>query len=253
MKSSLLKIAIVWIALLPAVGRAGSFQVIPIRLFVGARATSTALTVTNLGDDKTTVQLQARAWTQDAEGRDVYAPTKDLLFFPKMFTMQKEQEMIVRISYQGDPSRDRERTYRLFVEELPMSDTAGNTVQMPLRLGIPVFMKASGESERGAIEKIETVAGILQVKVKNTGNRHLMVKNIQATGIDSTGAPVFDENASGWYVLPGASRVFSLNLPEEHCRKAIAAKITLTTDGVRLQSDSVLNPGQCAGLKANAQ
>ena len=50
----------------------------------------------NEGDEKIEVQMGASEWTQDAEGKDRYTETNDLVFFPKIMTIESKEERILR-------------------------------------------------------------------------------------------------------------------------------------------------------------
>src|SRR3989304_460901 len=82
--------------LLPGVARAGEWRVTPIRLVFDRGEKSGVVTVSNEGDEKIELQMSASEWTQDAEGKDRYAETNDLVFFPKIMTIESKQERILR-------------------------------------------------------------------------------------------------------------------------------------------------------------
>src|SRR3972149_373030 len=82
--------------ILPSLARAGEWRVTPIRLVFDRGAKSGVVTVSNGGDEKIEVQMSASEWTQDAEGKDRYAETNDLVFFPTIMTIESKQERILR-------------------------------------------------------------------------------------------------------------------------------------------------------------
>ena len=67
----------------------------------------------NEGEESVTVQLEAMEWSQDANGVDQYFTTKDLVIFPKIVSLVKAEDRIIRLGYQGRPAIARERTYRI--------------------------------------------------------------------------------------------------------------------------------------------
>ena len=56
----------------------------------------------NEGEDKITVQLNAKSWDQDDQGTDNYSETRDIVFFPKILEVEPATERIIRIGYQGE-------------------------------------------------------------------------------------------------------------------------------------------------------
>src|SRR5271169_3390931 len=69
---------------------AGLFGITPIRVDLDRENRTGSFTVTNDDPDKA-LQMQAKLmeWTQDAEGKDIYAPSNDLVFFPQIFSVEK--------------------------------------------------------------------------------------------------------------------------------------------------------------------
>src|SRR3989304_2850182 len=82
--------------LLPGIARAGEWRGTPLPLVFGRGGQSGRVTASNEGDEKIELQISASVWTQDAEGKDRYAETNDLVFFPKIMTIESKQERILR-------------------------------------------------------------------------------------------------------------------------------------------------------------
>ena len=76
---------------------AGEFSVNPIRLELGAIAKSGVIGVRNEGKTKLSFQLQSMEWTQDATGKDLYADSSDLVFFPKIMSVEPGEEGLIRV------------------------------------------------------------------------------------------------------------------------------------------------------------
>src|SRR5512141_2213007 len=111
-------IALIYTILIPALADAGEWRVTPIRLDLGREAKTGVLTVANDGDDKLQVQMNAMEWTQDANGKDVYTETKDIIVFPKIMILNGKEEKILRAGIKM-PAATKEKTYRLFIQEIP--------------------------------------------------------------------------------------------------------------------------------------
>jgi fimbrial chaperone protein len=183
--------------------------------------------VTNEGGEKVTVQLDAREWRQDESGEDVYEETRDIVFFPKMADIDKGEERIVRVGYQGQRALSREKTYRLFLQELPVTRPGELALKFALRMGIPIFIKPQKETMEWTIGGVGLSEGSLTVRVKNSGNSHFIVSKISAIGLDDSGKAVFSREMRGWYALAGASKPFAMPVSREECLRTKAIKVGL--------------------------
>lgn len=209
---------------LAAPAHGGTFRVTPVKVYLEPRANSASVTVTNDGTEAVTVQIEARRWTQGgANGDDVYTPTDEILFFPKMATLPPGAERVIRVGLRG-PRETRERTFRLFVRELPVQAPGETTVKLALNLGIPIFVKPQKELVEWELEAASLSEERLRILVRNKGNTHVAVARLVANGIGDQGE-VFVREVGGWYALAGGARRFVVVIPVEDCRKARAIRI----------------------------
>ena len=127
---------------LPALhsAEAGTFKVIPIKIYFEDNQKTQTLTLRNEGDEPETLQFETMEWSQDAQGQDTYVPTKAIVLFPKIVTVAAHSDILIRLGYQGPPATNQERTYRIYMTELPVSKPGQATLQMTMRLGVPVFI-----------------------------------------------------------------------------------------------------------------
>jgi fimbrial chaperone protein len=231
---------------LPADAGSGEWRVTPIRLDFGREAKSGVITVINEKAEKLQVQLKAMEWTQDAEGKDLYAETNDILFFPRILIFDKAEERIVRAGIRM-PSVAREKTYRLFLEEIPEPKKAeGVNVAFAIRFGVPIFIKPLKEEAKGEIEKIEMSKGTIDARVKNTGNLHFIIHSVIVKGKNRSGAEIFSTEHGGWYLLAGASRVYTTSLPQGVCPELARIAVAVKTDKVPLTGEVAVDKTMCA-------
>jgi fimbrial chaperone protein len=232
---------------------AGSFTVSPVKLHFNFKTKTTVIRITNNNDEKVTVQLDAKEWSQDEPGPDIYQQTKDIVFFPKIITIEKKEERIIRVGYQGNESAATEKTYRLFLDELPVTKPGEMALRFALRVAVPIFISPLKEIKKPSIEKVKLLEGKLAVKVKNSGNIHFIVGEITAIGLDSLGKEVFKKDVNGWYVLAGVARTFDIDIPEEDCIKADKIKVTVGVERTSMRDDLFLDQSQCVNKKENGK
>ena len=231
MNSIYKKLALTLIGLSLSIGQAYSseWRVAPIRLDFDQGTKSGVITVSNDSSEKVHLQIKAAEWVQDAEGKDKYSDTSDLVYFPKIMILDKNEEKVLRTGIKAS-SVEKEKTYRLFIEEIPQPSKAeGASVAVAIRFGVPIFIKPEKEEVRGAIEKIEMSKGVLKAVVKNSGNVHLMIVSINIKGNNKEGNEVYSKELSGWYLLNGSSRTYSTDIPQDKCKELEKVSIEVRT------------------------
>ena len=234
------------VALLAAPAPAAEFSVTPIRLYFERGARSAAVTVSN--DDTRPLRMQLRLveWTQDAEGKDVHRDSDELIYFPRMMTVPPGEKRLVRVGLKT-PAGAAERTYRLYLDELPgESRPAASGLNFTIRFALPVFLPAAVDAPpRGAIESVTLHEGKLRVAVRNAGNRHFRIASVTARS-EQGEKRGFAAEAAGWYLLAGASRVHAIEIPAESCRDLRRIDVTVKAEELSLEGGLDVDPGMCA-------
>lgn len=209
---------------------AGEWRVSPIRMYLGSEAKSGTLSIINEGTGKFQVQMKAFLWEQDAEGKDRYTESNDLVFFPKMMIFTKPEERILRTGIKAPPA-GKEKTYRLFIEEIPEARKPGGTnVAIAIRFGVPIFVKPLKEEVKGEISAMELGKGEFRVTVKNSGNVHFVINSLEVKGSSSTGEQTYSKKFDGWYLLNGVSRTYTAAIPGETCANSAKLAVEVKTD-----------------------
>lgn len=231
----------------PAV--AGDFTVNPIRLELGSSVRSGAILVRNEGKEKLAFQLQAMAWTQDAEGKDQYAETSDLVFFPRILTVEPGEEGLVRVGAKNTVLQS-EKTYRLFIEEMPgavkpLEGQPAALVNVLVRFGAPIFVAALKPQDSLVINSVALSRGVLTVSTKNTGNRHQVVQGIDLKGADAKGNPVYSLTLADRYLLAGATKSFSTLIAADQCAKIAVLAVDMKTDKAAVSHKIDVMPAMC--------
>jgi fimbrial chaperone protein len=212
---------------------ASAFRVTPIRVTFERGGSSSLLTLINESQDSLRFQISAFEWSQDPTGSMKLEPTKEILFFPALLTLEAGGERKVRVSAKSNPGAV-EKSYRIFFEELPPlagSDAdQGAQVRILTRMGVPIFLSPTNVVEKGAIVNGRVASGKLQFGIRNEGTVRFSVHGVNVRGTDASGAVVFEQKLDGWYVLAGTDRLYEVALPADVCSRVKAITIEAPTD-----------------------
>lgn len=231
---------------LPEETEAGVFRVSPIRLDFDSSAKTGLVSVLAEGEGRLNIQVKAYEWTQNAEGKDVYTETTDLIFYPRMATIEQGAERAIRAGIKGAAPMS-EKTYRLFIEEIPnRRPEAGANVAMAIRFGLPIFVRPDTPAPGAEITEAWLRDGSAGITVRNKGNVHLVVTSVDMTGTDAEGAEVFTQKLGGWYLLAGVARPYAATIPAEVCAKVEKLRIEVITDRLNLETTIEAGRDGCA-------
>lgn len=216
--------------LFPSDSISATFIINPIKLFFGAGKQTDVVSITNNSDEALSMQVTALSWEQDEEGRRVLTPSNDLIVFPKLFTIGQGENRLVRVGIKIPPGL-KEKPYRLYFEELPMprKDTGGASLRTLLKVGISVYLTPVELNRSGIIEDVRLSNGKLFFKVTNSGNAHVILKNITIEGKDGSGATVLTREVGGSALLAGRSKPFSEEVSSVDCNKITELSINVIT------------------------
>ena len=243
---------ILFLAGWPSTGFAASLKFVPMSILLDSEPRRGALTIMNDGEEKVTVQLQLVKWTQDAQGRDLYEPSKDLVFYPQILSIEAGKEGTVRVGDDRQGSVAVEKSYRLFVQELPVRKPGEKVVRIALRVGIPVFIAPKDPRPALSFQDARVADGRLQVTFRNSGNAHSTIQKINLAGLDAAGREVFSKEIGGWYVLAGVSRAFPVDVSPADCQALKVLKIQGTAGSVLATGQFNIDAASCAQLAAGA-
>ena len=162
----------------------------------------------NVSGLRTGLQLSVYQWKQDENGNDIYSPTDNVIVFPRIFTIDNGKSKTIRAGLRVPPC-DLEKTYRIYLEELPLSQPAtGTSLQVLMRLGVPVYVPAISPVYKARIEGPQVSNGKLSFTLRNTGNTHLLMKTCNFSGQSSTGQELFKRELGSRCVLTGKTAVY---------------------------------------------
>jgi fimbrial chaperone protein len=216
--------------LAPEVSMAGLFGISPIRLDLDRQTKTDSINISN-DEPERKIDMQAKLfeWTQNEKGEDVYIESNDLVFFPRIFSVEKQDKRVVRVGLKV-PAAGVEKAYRLFIEELPPPpdpDKKGTQILFVLRFGVPIFIRPEKEEPAGSIEGVDAGPETATVLVRNSGNQNFQIQSL------SVKSPAgYEKEIVGGYVLAGATRHIAASFPAELCRKLGKLQLIMKTDRI---------------------
>jgi len=224
---------------------AGSWRVVPIRLDLDQKSRSGSITLHNEGDAPVNLQMRAVQWKQDAQGKDQYEESAELVYFPKILTLPPGESRVLRSGI-NIPATSQEKTFRLFIEELPAPrQSEGAAVAIAVRFGVPVFVAPLKPEMRGEVGALTLKSDGVELPVRNLGNVHFRIQALYLVGRDEAGVELFRQKTDGWYLLAQAERFYSLPFPPEGCGKAVTLEVLINTDKGNFSTKEKLPAGLC--------
>lgn len=227
---------------LSCAAQAGSFEVNPVRVDFVGNARSVAVTVRNTGDEQVVVQVSALAWSQ-TDGKDILAPTEEVLVSPPIATIQPNQEQVIRVGLRRAPDAQRELSYRLFLQEVPPPPRPGfQGLQVALRVGLPIFVqpRAGRSTARLVWDAQLRNDDTVNLKLRNNGNGHIQISDIEM--FLPTEKDAVASHSSLAYVLPGQAREWDLKVGNARLKKTDRLRLKVSTDAGTVDTQIDLGP-----------
>lgn len=222
--------------------QAAAWGVGPLRIDLDRATRSGLVNVSNDDTTKLNFEIRLMRWTQDANGADRYEPSDDLVYFPRVAEIAPAEKRAIRVGSRGDPGPV-EKTYRLFIEEMPDVANApqkGVGIAVKGRFAIPIFVApAQGEARGELVDAVHDKEGIT-VRLRNTGNRHFKIDTFTVRNGDT----VLKEG-NGWYVLAGATRTFKLPFGGAECGAHTLLQVHLKGETHEFRQPVTLDRARC--------
>jgi fimbrial chaperone protein len=228
---------------------ASDLTVQPLAVHVKPGAVSATLSLDNQGTTPLRLQVTGYAWLQNVDGNMDLQPTDDLVFFPQLVTVDPGGHRALRVGLINPKLSTSERTYRIFIEELPSLDSQFNPsaaamVTVRTKMGIPVFLDPARPAPKPRINFTLFKSKKLIFHLLNDGNAHFVASKVNVIGKTAGGVAVFARTLSGWYILAGGDREFDVDVNEKECSDFRSVTIEATTDsGVVRQTYPVPEDG----------
>jgi P pilus assembly chaperone PapD len=145
-----------------------------------------------------------------------------------------------------------ETTYRLFIRELPVSKPGESVLRVAVEISLPVFLDARRPKPLPVISAAELREGSALLRVRNTGNAHVLLKKIRVVGRGQDDREEFVQEGMGWYVLPGIEKTFAVALPQDPCQRCLRLQVTVESAEGSLEQTVQVDPAQCVPPPAEA-
>lgn len=204
-----LLIGVLLLSALISTARAGAIAVSPVRVQLSAQRSVSAVTIVNNAAEPALVQLELKEWTQPG-GIDTMTATSDLIASPPIFQLAPGARQVVRIGMRRPLDPQRELAYRLFVQEVPGTAFPGATLDVALRLSVPVLV-APKVADAAPSLKWHMQAddrGEVTLRATNAGNAHARVREFSVLG--SGDQVLVPKRQILAYVLAGQTRTWEL-------------------------------------------
>jgi fimbrial chaperone protein len=224
---------------------AATFTVDPTQILLTGRSGSVLLTLRNESTETLQFQLSVFAWAQSPSGEMQLEPTEDIVFFPTLLTLKPNETRRVRVG-SATTQEVREKTYRIFVEELPPAATvAGSGVRVLTKMGIPIFLRPVKEVATASLTDVRQQDGRLKFTLSNEGTVHFVPRNIKVRGLAGS-ATAFERALEGWYLLAGGRRDFETALPKDGCAQVTSIVVDVQFESGQVQERLQTPSGACA-------
>lgn len=189
----------------------------PIRLEVTAPATASTLRISNDTGAPVVAQVRIFRWTLDQNGEEVLEFVPDVAVSPPIVNLQHGQEQLVRVVRTTSRPLVVEESYRVVVDQIPLSAPGSTGVGFRLRFILPAFftpVNATASIDSWAVEphilsvfneetgQTENVSGYL-VTARNAGTRRVLMSNLQLT--EGGGVLLGERSGTIGYVLAGST------------------------------------------------
>lgn len=233
-------------ALAPAAARAGALDVSPVSVELTGKARTALMTLRNGDGAPVRYQLRAHTWAQKPDGAMDLTPTRELVVFPPLLELAPGEERNVRIGTDAAPAAT-ERTWRLFIEELPRAETAEDATRVKVltRVGVPVFLAPTKAVERGELAFLSRDGTRVRLALRNTGTVRLRPRSVRLALVAADGTSVLERSLDVWYVLAGGERVYEVDVPAEACARAATVVATAALERGVLEARAA---GACRDL-----
>jgi fimbrial chaperone protein len=186
------------------------------------------LSLRNTGGGTLRFELRAYEWNQRDNGEMLLTETEDVVVYPTLISLPAGTARNIRVGVVAPPG-NLEKSYRVFVEELPpLGDRQRDGVvgvRVLTRMGIPVFLAPRTSRTEMRITGLSVREGRLSFAVNNPGTAHVRVGRVHVEARSADGELALRRELPGWYVLAGRRLTFEIDLPPDACHRLTEVRV----------------------------
>lgn len=200
----------------------------PLNPVIESQDKTSAIWLQNNGKKPVVLQIRVLKWQQKA-AENHYDEQKEVVISPPMAEIQPGKKQFVRLIKQTTLPDQTEYAYRIFVDEIPQANEAGDTeevtmgIKFQMRYSIPLFLQGKNiwtnqnykqqrdiktATQAALSYQIKNNAGKRWLEIQNKGQVHARISNIYFRDGGKK------SNVNGGllgYVLPGNTMQFPLS------------------------------------------
>ena len=142
---------------------------------------------------------------------------------------------------------EQERTYRIFVEELPSA--AGqqeNAVRVLTKMGIPIFIRPAKEIATADLRDLAVRDGSLHFALNNRGTVHFVPQKVVVRAAGAAGERLIEQELKAWYILAAGRRDFDVVVPPATCAQVASLTVEVEFNSNVLKESLQTPGGTCA-------
>ena len=187
--------------------------------------------VKNLGQERESFTVHARAWTQDSRGQQLLGAESGILFFPQVFSLKPGATQRVRLgAATGDEIGDIERAYRVLITQLPPSRAGvaiGPSINFATTIDVPLFQRASAvEPATSTLFDASTRGNSVIADLSNNSVMHIAPSSLDVVAFDASGRKLWAHDATVWYILAHSQTSSTVALPGKICAQTRQLKVS---------------------------
>lgn len=194
--------------MMTAAAHASDLRVAPVIIEPLPGTRTTNFTLINEEARPLRAQVRIMRWSM-VDGKEVLTPTSDLVASPPLVALKPKQHYLVRLVRTAKAPPVGEESYRVLVDEVPdpKAVVAPGSVQLVLRLSIPVFISDTPRRTAQVKWSVERDGNGAWLTATNSGNRRLRVSDLSLT---SGGNSIYRQSGLVGYVLAGSTTRFPI-------------------------------------------
>ena len=245
--STLPATALVAAVLLQApVARGAEVQINPVLIHLSPSARSALVVMKNVATSPVRFEIQVHAWSQSPAGEMLLSPTEDIVAYPPILTLGPGEERNLRIAA-ATAFGAVEKTYRVFVQELPGTEGKDSPAQVRVlsRIGLPVFLAPSRSVAKSRVEDLHLSMGKVAFRLRNEGTQHLRPSSVKLAVTGAGGERLLEKDLDAWYVLAAGERDYQVELPAVDCPRARELSVTVMLGSDVVKGRAPVDAGGC--------